>query len=237
MLKVTYPGEQFIWCSLLPLSQSNLGHPPTLPPPPQKKNGKWGKPEQSFPCRCTWRARSAPVLCCLVMLLPGSLQAAEGFLLLLLPVLFQIRVSSSLMPTLLLRPCGYSTDQRGSSGLKQALFMLRVSEALSRKKWWLAVRLAATALNIVGPWRSVRTNLDPCLGGGAGPLTSSFLSFWWGETGGELMRNRMNFIEVVCSVYCGSDHLGIKHNFPGLPNKFGVNWMLLFGEKQNLKRM
>lgn len=49
MLKVTYPGEQFIWCSLLPLSQSNLGHPPTLPPPPQKKKRKVGEARAEFP--------------------------------------------------------------------------------------------------------------------------------------------------------------------------------------------
>ena len=61
------------------------------------------------------------------------LQAAEGFLLLLFSKLFQVRVSSFWRPQLLLRPCGYSTDQRGPSGLKEALFMLRVSEGLSRK--------------------------------------------------------------------------------------------------------
>lgn len=51
------------------------------------------------------------------------------------------------------------------------------------------------------------------------------------------MRNRMNLVEGVYSVDCGSGHLGTKHNFPGLPNKSGMNGMLLFGGKHNLERM
>lgn len=54
-------------------------------------------------------------------------------------------------------------------------------------------------------------------------------------TGGELMRNRVNFIEGVYSVSCGSSHLGTKHNFSGLPKKFGMNLVLPFGGQQNLK--
>lgn len=54
-------------------------------------------------------------------------------------------------------------------------------------------------------------------------------------TGGELMRNRVNSIEGVYSVSCGSSHLGTKHNFSGLPKKFGMNLVLPFGGKQNLK--
>ena len=49
------------------------------------------------------------------------------------------------------------------------------------------------------------------------------------------MRNRVNFIEGVYSVCCGSGRLGTKHNFPGFPEKFGMNPALLFGEKQNLE--
>lgn len=51
------------------------------------------------------------------------------------------------------------------------------------------------------------------------------------------MRNRVNFIEGVYSVCCGSGHLGTKHNFSALPNKSGINPMLSFGKKQNLERM
>lgn len=51
------------------------------------------------------------------------------------------------------------------------------------------------------------------------------------------MRNLGNLAEGVYSVYCGSDHLGTKHNFPGLPNKSGTNGMLLLGGKHNLERM
>lgn len=62
-----------------------------------------------------------------------SSRQLRALLLLLLSKSFQIRVSSFLIPQLLLRPCGYSTDQRGFSGLKTGFFMLKVSEGLSRK--------------------------------------------------------------------------------------------------------
>ena len=51
------------------------------------------------------------------------------------------------------------------------------------------------------------------------------------------MRNRVNFIEGVYSVCCGSGYLGTKHNCPGLPNKSGMNQALLSHEKRNLERM
>lgn len=52
------------------------------------------------------------------------------------------------------------------------------------------------------------------------------------------MRNRVNIIEGVYSVYCGSGHLRTKHNFPSFPNKSGMNPVVLFSEeKKNMERM
>lgn len=57
------------------------------------------------------------VLCVKMMLL----RAAGDFLLPLLSKSFHIHVSSFLILQLLLRPCGYSADQRASCGLEQPL--------------------------------------------------------------------------------------------------------------------
>lgn len=51
------------------------------------------------------------------------------------------------------------------------------------------------------------------------------------------MRNRVNIIEGVYSMYCGSGHLRTKHNFPGFPNQSGMNPVVLFSEKQNIERV
>lgn len=53
----------------------------------------------------------------------------RAFVLLLLSKSSQSCVSRFLILEVLLRPCGYSTDQRGSSGLKQALLCSRSQKA------------------------------------------------------------------------------------------------------------
>ena len=87
------------------------------------------------------------------------------------------------------------------------------------------------------PLALCQNRLGPLHRRGDQPTRPPFHGLSQEVTGGELMRNRVNIIEGVYSVSCGSSHLGTKHNFSGLPKKSGVNLALLFREKQNLKWM
>lgn len=111
----------FIWHSLLTLSQSNIRHQ-------RKENGDVGEAGAGPPMLMYLESQVSVLIvlvrCCEFAHSPRQL---EALLWLLLSKSFQIHVSSFLIPQLY--PCGYSTDQRVSSGLKQALLCSRSQTA------------------------------------------------------------------------------------------------------------